>query len=68
MEKILTGGVLGGRLFCRIFASHDAPTINVNEVSCVVKRAGELVEILINFIFKYAMTKFKFCNFHSATR
>ena len=79
MEKILTGGVLGGRLVCRIFAqswskksyfrfrqtstnesssfyvlnlinklmtSHDAPTINVNEVSCVVKRAGELVEIL----------------------
>lgn len=33
-------------LINKLMTSHNAPIINVNEVSCVVKRAGALVEIL----------------------
>ena len=33
-------------LINKLMTSHNAPTINVNEVSCVVKRVGALVEIL----------------------
>ena len=33
-------------LINKLMKSHNAPTINVNEVSCVVKWAGALIEIL----------------------
>ena len=33
-------------LINKLMTSHSAPTINVNDVSCVVKQAGALIEIL----------------------